>query len=75
MALDGGKCGLDIISFLIGDGLSFLNENGVMLIEFGYDQGTVMDRLLREKRDTGSIKAYEILKDYGMNPRVAVIYA
>lgn len=75
LALDGGKYGLDIISFLIGDGLSFLNENGVMLIEFGYDQGTVMDRLLREKRDTGSIKAYEILKDYGMNPRVAVIYA
>jgi len=34
-----------------------------------------MDTLLSEKRDTGSIKSYEIIKDYGNNPRVAVIYA
>ena len=75
LALDGGKDGLDIIRFLISDGLSYLRENGTMLIEFGYDQGTVMDALLREKCDTGSIKSYEILKDYGGNDRVAVIYA
>ncbi len=75
MALDGGQDGLDIIRFLIGDGLSYLKENGVMLIEFGYDQGEIMDTLLSEKRDTGSIKSYEILKDYGNNPRVAVIWA
>lgn len=75
MALDGGNDGLDIIRFLIGDGLGYLKENGVMLIEFGYDQGDVMDILLSEKRDTGSIKSYEILKDYGNNPRVAVIWA
>ena len=75
LALDGGEDGLDIIRFLIGDGLGYLKENGVMLIEFGYDQGMIMDRLLREKCDTGSIKSYEILKDYGGNDRVAVICA
>lgn len=74
LALDGGEDGLDIIRFLIGDGLSYLKENGKMLIEFGYDQGDIMDTLLREKCDTGSIKSYEILYDYGKNPRVAVIY-
>ena len=74
LALDGGNDGLDIIRFLIGDGLAYLKENGKMLIEFGYDQGDIMDRLLREKCDTGSIKSYEILYDYGKNPRVAVIY-
>ena len=74
LALDGGDDGLDLIRFLIGDGLSGLDENGVMLIEFGFDQGEIMDALLREKRDTGSIKSYEILRDYGNNPRVAVIY-
>ena len=74
LALDGGEDGLDIIRFLIGEGLTFLKENGCMLIEFGYDQGDVMDTLLREKCDTGSIKSYEILYDYGKNPRVAVIY-
>ena len=74
LALDGGNDGLDLIRFLIGDGLDYLDENGVMLIEFGYDQGDKMDTLLREKCDTGSIKSYEILRDYGNNPRVAVIY-
>ena len=74
LALDGGDDGLDLIRFLIGDGLSSLDENGVMLIEFGFDQGEIMDALLREKCDTGSIKSYEILRDYGNNPRVAVIY-
>ena len=74
LALDGGQDGLDIIRFLIGEGLSYLKENGAMLIEFGYDQGEIMDTLLRQKRDTGSIKSYEILHDYGGNPRVAVIY-
>ena len=74
LALDGGDDGLDLIRFLIGDGLSSLDENGVMLIEFGFDQGEIMDTLLREKCDTGSIKSYEILRDYGNNPRVAVIY-
>lgn len=74
LALDGGEDGLDIIRFLIGEGLSFLKENGCMLIEFGYDQGDIMDTLLKEKRDTGSIKSYEIVYDYGKNPRVAVIY-
>lgn len=74
LALDGGDDGLDIIRFLIGDGLSYLKENGVMLIEFGYDQGEIMDSLLQKKCDTGSIKSFEILKDYGGNPRVALIY-
>jgi len=74
LALDGGNDGLDLIRYLIGEGLSYLCENGVMLIEFGYDQGDIMDTLLREKCDTGSIKSYEILKDYGGNPRACVIY-
>ena len=73
LALDGGCDGLDIIRFLIGDGLAYLDENGVMLIEFGYDQGEKIDLLLREKCDTGFIKSYEILYDYGNNPRVAVV--
>ena len=74
LALDGGEDGLDIIRFLIGDCLSYLKEKGAMLIEFGYDQGEIMDTLLRQKCHTGSIKSYEILKDYGNNPRVACIY-
>lgn len=73
LALDGGSDGLDIIRFLIGEGLSYLNENGKMLIEFGYDQGKIMDTLLDEKQKQGKIKHYEIIKDYGGNDRVALI--
>ena len=73
LALDGGDDGLDIIRFLIGDGLTYLNENGKMLIEFGFDQGEIMDKLLDEKKKQGKIKHYEIIKDYGGNDRVALI--
>lgn len=74
LALDGGADGLDIIRFLIGDGLGYLKESGAMVIEFGYDQGEAMDRLLRGKTDTGSIKSYELLYDYGGNVRGCVIF-
>lgn len=73
LALDGGEDGLDIIRFLIGEGISYLNENGKMLIEFGYDQGKIMDTLLAQRRNEGKIKHYEIIKDYGGNDRVALI--
>ena len=73
LALDGGDDGLDIIRFLIGDGLSFLKEKGQMLIEFGFDQEEQMKALLEEKINTGSVKSYKILYDYGGNPRVAHI--
>lgn len=73
LALDGGEDGLDIIRFLIGEGLSYLNKNGKMLIEFGYDQGQIMHTLLEKKQNDGKIKHYEIIKDYGGNDRVALI--
>ena len=73
LALDGGDDGLDIIRFLVGDGLNYLKENGKMLIEFGFDQGQIMDTLLTQKQKDGKIKRYEIIKDYGNNDRVALI--
>ena len=75
LALDGGADGLDIIRFLISDGLDYLNKNGKMLIEFGYDQGKIMDSLLAKKQSEGKIAHYEIIKDYGGNDRVALIIA
>ena len=71
IALDGGEDGLDIIRFLLSDGLGYLKDGGRMLIEFGYDQYEKMCALL-EKNER--IARYEILFDYGKNPRCAVIY-
>lgn len=73
LALDGGKDGLDIISFLIGDGLNLLNENGRMIIEFGYDQAQIMDTLLGKIKNEGKISYYERISDYGGNIRHALI--
>ncbi|MBQ7789113.1 MAG: peptide chain release factor N(5)-glutamine methyltransferase [Clostridia bacterium] len=75
LALDGGENGLDIIEFLIGDGLSYLNKGGKMLIEFGYDQGEIIDTRLSKIQNYGKIKSYEILRDYGGNTRAVIIYA
>ena len=71
LALDGGENGLDIIKFLVNDGLSYLNDNGKMLIEFGYDQEESIRALLDGRTD---FKSYEIIYDYGKNPRCVVIY-
>ena len=73
LALDGGKDGLDIIRFLIGEGLSYLTDDGKMLIEFGYDQGDIIASLLKKKQEKGEISSYEIIKDYGGNDRCALI--
>lgn len=74
LALDGGEDGLDIIRFLLSKGLDYLNENGQMLIEFGYDQEAQMRELLDQIKTQGRVKSYEILYDYSKNPRVAVVY-
>ena len=71
LALDGGEDGLDIIKFLVNDGLSLLKDGGKMLIEFGYDQEKQIDTCLKNNKNVSS---YEIFYDYGSNPRCVLIY-
>jgi release factor glutamine methyltransferase len=73
LALDGGQDGLDIVDFLIIKELDFLAPQGKMLIEFGYDQGEILDTSLAKIKNEGKIRDYQILYDYGSNPRVAYI--
>jgi release factor glutamine methyltransferase len=69
LALDGGTDGLDLIKHLIFTTTSYLSEGGKMLIEFGYDQKSDIEGLMKE-----TSLSYEILYDYGKNPRALVIY-
>ena len=69
LALDGGTDGLDLIKHLIFNTTSYLSEGGKMLIEFGYDQKNDIEILMKE-----TSLSYEILYDYGKNPRALVIY-
>ena len=71
LALDGGEKGLDLIEFLVGDGLSLLNDGGKMLIEFGYDQEKDIDTCLKNNKN---ISSYKIFYDYGGNPRCVLIH-
>jgi release factor glutamine methyltransferase len=71
LALDGGDDGLDLVRFLVNDGVSYLNSGGKMIVEFGYDQENAIRALLDGAR---RFEGYEILYDYGKNPRAFVIY-
>ena len=71
LALDGGDVGLDLVRFLINDGVLYLNDGGKMIVEFGYDQKSQIRTLLEEKQ---GISCFEILYDYGKNPRAFIIY-
>lgn len=73
LALDGGENGLDLVNFLITGGLSYLNDGGTMLIEFGYDQGEIIDTSLAKIQKNGKISSYKIYKDYGGNHRLVLI--
>ena len=73
IALCGGEDGLDIIKPIVYNSSSHLNEGGILLIEFGYDQGEAMDSLLSVAVSEGLYSSYEILKDYGGNVRTAYI--
>ena len=71
LALDGGNDGLDIINFLVNDGIELLKDGGKMLIEFGYDQEKQIDMCLKHNK---KISSYRIFYDYGSNPRCVLIY-
>lgn len=73
LALDGGDDGLDIIRFLLSEGLDYLSPDGKMLIEFGYDQGAKIDTLCAKIKEMGKITTYEIIKDYGGNDRCLLV--
>lgn len=71
LALDGGDDGLDLVRFLVNDGVYYLKGGGKMIVEFGYDQENAIRALLDNAR---GFEGYEILYDYGKNPRAFVIY-
>ena len=73
IALCGGEDGLDIIRPIVMNSSRHLCDGGILMIEFGYDQGDLMNSLLTEAISNGLYSSYEILRDYGGNVRAAYI--
>lgn len=67
-ALDGGEDGLDFYRVIIGKYGAYLTEEGIMLLEIGYDQADAVRTLAA---DAGF--SCEIFQDLGNNDRVAFL--
>lgn len=67
-ALVAGADGLDDIRLLVTEGLGWLNPNGWMLLEHGYDQGNAV----RDLFAAAGWRSIETRKDYGGNDRMTL---
>lgn len=68
LALDGGNDGLDFYKQIILNAKSYLNKNGAVALEIGYNQAEEVKNILEEN----NYKNIKIIKDYGNNDRVVI---
>ena len=68
LALDGGTDGLDFYNIIAENAKKYLNENGYLVLEIGYDQKTEVINLL----ETQGYSEIRVIKDMGKNDRVIV---
>ncbi len=66
LALDGGIDGLDIYRRLVFDATSHLEDDGILILEIGYNQGEALSALLTEN----GFEDIEVIKDLAGLDRV-----
>ena len=69
IALDGGKDGLDFYKIIAKKAYNFLNDNGILALEIGYDQKENVIKLLKEQEKYVDIYSK---KDLSGNDRIVV---
>ena len=69
LALDGGKDGLDIYRRIINEAYKYLNEDGYLCLEIGYDQKDEVISLIKETEKYTNIYSK---KDLSGNDRIVV---
>lgn len=67
-ALDGDFDGLKFYRLICDQALTYLNDNGKIFFEIGYDQGKSVPELLNEK----GFKSIKVIKDLSGNDRVVI---
>ncbi len=65
-ALDGGNDGLHFYRIIASEARAHLNDNGMLILEIGYDQGESVTALLKEN----GYNNVRCIKDYSGNDRV-----
>lgn len=69
LALDGGKTGLDFYIRIFKEAKKVLKNNGLLLLEIGYDQLDDIKKIIKENEEYILL---ESVKDYGGNDRVVI---
>lgn len=69
LALDGGIDGLDVYKRIINEAYKFLNDDGYLCLEIGYDQKNEVIELIEQ---TGEYKDIYSKKDLAGNDRVVI---
>ncbi len=69
LALDGGGDGLDFYRKIIDEAPKFLNKNGYLIFEIGFDQADD----LRDLAKGSEFRLLEIVKDLAQNDRVVIL--
>ena len=69
IALDGGKDGLDFYRTIASESYKYLANNGIILMEIGYNQKEKVTNIFKE---SGKYKTIECIKDLSNNDRVII---
>ena len=70
IALDGGEDGLDFYRRIYNEGYTFLNSNGFIYVEIGYNQKFNVTEIIQS---TSNYKEVQCIKDLANNDRVIVV--
>lgn len=68
LALDGGVDGLNFYKTIAVESANYLQENGVLVLEIGFNQAESVVKLLKDN----NFKQVEVLKDYQNHDRIIV---
>lgn len=70
IALDGGKDGLKFYRILINEAPKYLEKDGILIFEIGYDQKKDIEDLVKENKN---YKSMQVIKDLSQNDRVVIL--
>ncbi len=70
LALDGGKDGLRLLRIIIESGHKYLKQKGYLIIEFGYNQKELLQKIIQLN---GHYQIIEWIKDHGKNWRGVIL--